>query len=435
MDYRASIEFLRHRSKFGIHLGLDRITELLHRLGDPQQKMEIIHVTGTNGKGSVCAMLESMLRIKRKTGLFTSPHLHTYRERFRINHRKISEEDFAALVTDLAPVLDALEAEGVEPPTEFELYTALALQYFAAQGVETAILEAGLGGGLDSTKAARGKWAVITNVALDHMDYLGDTVEDIAQAKAGILEPGGWLATGAKEGALTVINQIAAAQNVTMEVLGQEIYYRHLADDDGSYGQYFSLRTPRRFYESLYIPLLGRHQLGNAGLAVAMAEQVGADEEDVLQGLARVRWPGRLEIAGKRPLIVLDGAHNYHGMAALADALLMYWPQKRIIAVLGMLADKERQKALSLILPQLSKVIISRPPLERAGDWRHMVDICEEQGVPAQAIENVGEACQQALDLAEEGDLVLVSGSLYLVAEARCWLRQRQQQKGVKPNE
>ncbi|MEG1500702.1 MAG: Mur ligase family protein, partial [Clostridiales bacterium] len=314
MDYHQSVEFLEELSRFGINLGLERIEELLSRLGNPhKQGMKIIHVAGTNGKGSTSAMLESILRCHYKTGLFTSPHLHSVRERFRINGRSISEEKLAQLITEMVPYWQQMQDDGFEAPTEFEMHTALALKYFADEKVDYAVLEAGLGGDYDSTKAADGNMAIITNISLDHMEYLGDNFHDIAKSKSGIINENATVLTGAYAGSLDIIRHKAEEKHASVEALGEELKYRHVMDV-ATKGQYFSLRTPRNKYESLYIPLLGRHQIANASLSVAMAELLGMDKESIAKGLARVCWPGRLELIGRKPMILLDGAHNYRGM-------------------------------------------------------------------------------------------------------------------------
>lgn len=436
--YVKALHFLAERTKFGINLGLQRIEKLLALLGNPHRQgaPKYIHVGGTNGKGSVSIMLAEILQAcGYKTGLFTSPHLHSYRERFRLNGQPLSKAELVHQLAIIQPLLDQMAAAGEEAPTEFEISTALALHYFTEQQADWAVIEVGMGGEIDSTNVIQPELAVITNVAMDHMAYLGETVAEIAAVKAGIIKPGVPTLTAAQnQAALAVLQKRAAVKDTSLEQLGRDFAYlpRKVAES----GQIFDWQKlavnnsdeNNLVYADLSIQLLGEHQLANASLAVAAAAKLDLPEAAVRQGLAAARWPGRLEIVNRQPLTVLDGAHNVAGMQALSAALQQYWPGRPIVAVLGMLADKERAEALRLLLPLVSRAVITKVPSPRAGDWQALAEICQEFAVPCQLVESVPQAVAagrqilQSDELNGEEPLFLVTGSLYMLAEARAYL-------------
>ncbi len=436
--YAKALHFLAERTKFGINLGLQRVEKLLALLGNPHRQgaPKYIHVGGTNGKGSVSIMLAEILQAcGYKTGLFTSPHLHSYRERFRLNGQPLSKAELVHQLAIIQPLLDQMAAAGEEAPTEFEISTALALHYFTEQQADWAVIEVGMGGEIDSTNVIQPELAVITNVAMDHMAYLGETVAEIAAVKAGIIKPGVPTLTAAQnQAALAVLQKRAAVKDTSLEQLGRDFAYlpRKVAES----GQIFDWQKlavnnsdeNNLVYADLSIQLLGEHQLANASLAVAAAAKLDLPEAAVRQGLAAARWPGRLEIVNRQPLTVLDGAHNVAGMQALSGALQQYWPGRPIVAVLGMLADKERAEALRLLLPLVSRAVITKVPSPRAGDWQALAEICQEFAVPCQLVESVPQAVAagrqilQSDELNGEEPLFLVTGSLYMLAEARAYL-------------
>lgn len=436
--YAKALHFLAERTKFGINLGLQRIEKLLALLGNPHRQgaPKYIHVGGTNGKGSVSIMLAEILQAcGYKTGLFTSPHLHSYRERFRLNGQPLSKAELVHQLAIIQPFLDQMAAAGEEAPTEFEISTALALHYFTEQQADWAVIEVGMGGEIDSTNVIQPELAVITNVAMDHMAYLGETVAEIAAVKAGIIKPGVPTLTAAQnQAALAVLQKRAAAKDTSLEQLGRDFAYlpRKVAES----GQIFDWQKlavnnsdeNNLVYADLSIQLLGEHQLANASLAVAAAAKLDLPEAAVRQGLAAARWPGRLEIVNRQPLTVLDGAHNVAGMQALSGALQQYWPGRPIVAVLGMLADKERAEALRLLLPLVSRAVITKVPSPRAGDWQALAEICQEFAVPCQLVESVPQAVAAARQILQSDELngkeplFLVTGSLYMLAEARAYL-------------
>ncbi|NLF80351.1 MAG: bifunctional folylpolyglutamate synthase/dihydrofolate synthase [Clostridia bacterium] len=425
MDYEQALAQLHSLSRKGVHPGLERIRELSRRLGRPEQRAgRLIHIAGTNGKGSVAAMLDAMLRQSgAKTGLFTSPHLHCHSERYRINGEPISRERFAALFTRVAAASAAMIEEGWEAPTEFETVTALALLWFAEEHVDQAVIEVGLGGRTDSTNIIDAPFAVITNVGMDHMDFLGATLPQIAAYKAGVIKRGARVVTAAQGEAFAVIEAEARRQQADLLLLGRDFTLGAARLD--VHGGCLDIQTARRLYRSLQIPLAGRHQLVNAALAVQMAELLDLPETAIREGLAAARWPARLELIAGRPLILLDGAHNVAGMQALTAALDELWPGQKIVCLLGMLADKEREQALRLLLPRIRAAVVTPPPyLSRRGDWQMLAELIRNCGKAAEAVEDNRQALRRALALAADADLLLVCGSLYLVGAVRDALRE-----------
>ncbi len=429
MNYQDAVNYLKNLTKFGINLGLERITELLRRVGNPHQYLKVVHVGGTNGKGSTTAMIAAVLQqAGYLTGTFTSPHLHRYTERYRINGREISEQQIAELVAFLKPHLDSMVKEGHEHPTEFEVSTVLALLYFYRQRVDYAVLEVGLGGEIDSTNVVRPLVAVITNVSMDHMDYLGSTLTEIAQVKAGIIKPRVPLVTAAGQPEVQqVIEKAAAKHAAPLTVVGKQVTWQRLMHNADISGQYLTIKGRRSVYPNIFLPLLGEHQQINAATAVAalewVTEQGGViSPDDIRRGLANVTWPGRFEIVPGEPTAVLDGAHNVGGAEALAAALKQYFPNKRIVMLLGMLADKERQKVINILLPLADAAVVTKPNSPRAGDWQKAAQWAKKHVDTVAVCEQIDEAVKTGLNLAGPCDVLCITGSLYMLAEAREYL-------------
>ena len=423
MKFREAMEYVAGLGKFGFNFGLGRIEELLNRLGKPQLELNIIHVGGTNGKGSTTVMLAAILQeAGYRVGVFTSPHLHSYTERFRINGVNIPEESTAALIFELRPYLEAMVAEGFEHPTEFEVATALAFLYFYREKVDYLVLEVGLGGSIDSTNVAMPLVSVITNVAMDHMDYLGHTIREIAGVKAGIIKPGVPVVTAAEGEGLEVIEEVSRKNKSRLIQVGQDVTWEHISLS--STEQRFTIRGRRGVYENLTLYLIGRHQQINAATAVAAAEillelGVSISIAAVRQGLAATRWPGRLEIMRREPLVIIDGAHNFDGARALRLALEETFPGRSIVLLIGMLGDKERARVASELVPLARAVVVTRPNSPRAGNWQKLALEAERYTPEVYIIEDIGNALDKALSLTGSEELVCVTGSLYMVAEVR----------------
>lgn len=423
MNFDEAMEYMQNLAKFGFNFGLGRIAELLRRLDNPHLELRIIHIGGTNGKGSTTAMVASILQqAGYRTGTFTSPHLHSYTERYRINGVEISRDEVAGLITELRPHLDAMMREGFEHPTEFEVGTALAFLYFKRKRVDYLVLEVGLGGAIDSTNVIVPLVSVITNVAMDHMDYLGNTIEEIAGVKAGIIKEGVPVVTAATGKALEIIEGVARDKNAPLALVGRDISWQ----EAGLGGEKQTIHITGRlgFYKNVTIPLLGRHQQMNAATAVAAVELLieagaGITPGQIARGIGMTQWPARLEIVRRSPLVLIDGAHNYDGALALGRALDDYFAGKEIILVLGMLGDKERSRVVSELAPRSKAVVITRPNSPRAGDWESMATEARRFVEQVFLIGDIPRAVRTAVDLAGPEDVVCITGSLYMVAEAR----------------
>ncbi len=427
MDYKESLGYLRDLTKFGFNFGLDRVKELLRRLGNPERTMTYIHVGGTNGKGSVVSMLNSMLiAAGEKPGMFTSPHLHSYRERFRIGGEKISHEDVARLLNEMKPHIEAMMEAGFEQPTEFEVNTAMAFYYFAQKGVKTAIMEVGMGGEIDATNVIENvKVAVLVNVALEHTEYLGDTKEKICLTKSGIVKKDCHFITGCREESLQNLlkNRVAEEGAKDLSILNRE--FGAVIEKETAAEQFLTYRDDEVTLEHLTLPLMGRHQLGNAAIAVRAARLFGLDEEAIRNGLAKTVWPCRLEKVAEDPLTIIDGAHNDHGMGVLTTYLRDHYSNRKMVVLIGMLADKEREKAIALLGPLADRVVVTRPNSPRAGDYEMIAEFFKPYCDEIYLEEQIPAACEKAQRLAREiGDdaLLLITGSLYMVADARGYL-------------
>ncbi len=423
LNFPEAIEYMQNLTKFGFNFGLGRITELLRRLGNPHLDLRIIHIGGTNGKGSSTAMVSSILQqAGYRVGAFTSPHLHSYTERYRINGEEIAENHMAALITELRPHLEAMVQEDYEHPTEFEVGTALAFLYFKRQEVDYLVLEVGLGGSIDSTNVAVPLVSVITNVAMDHMDYLGNTIKEIATVKAGIIKKEVPLVTAAGGESLEVIQSVCREKNSPMVLVGRDVTWRELEINEK--GQLIEVYGRLGTYSNIIVPLMGRHQQINAATAVAVIEvlkDTGAviDDDAVVKGIANTEWPARMEIVASSPFVLIDGAHNLDGAVALGRALDEYFPGRGIIMVLGMLGDKERTKVVEELAPRARAVVITRPNSPRAGNWQSMAGEAARFVDHVLTIEDIAGAVNAAMDMAGPDDVVCITGSLYMVAEAR----------------
>ncbi|MZP30163.1 bifunctional folylpolyglutamate synthase/dihydrofolate synthase [Heliobacterium undosum] len=433
-----ALAYLKDLTKFGFNFGLDRITELLRRLGDPHRKKRpaFIHIGGTNGKGSTSVMTAAVLQAAgHRVGLFTSPHLHCYTERTRINGQPIPKATMAALIAELRPHLEAMVAGGFEHPTEFEVWTALSLLYFDRQAVDVVVLEVGLGGAIDSTNVVTPIVACITNVSFDHMDYLGTTLPEIAAVKAGIVKAGVPLVTASDDAAVLAV-LLEKARSVGAPII--QVVRRGPRLTSATPVKWYPVTARGRagilvegrlgFYGPFTPPLSGKHQQVNLATAVAVleaAKEKGFDwRPDHLEaGLRQVIWPGRLERIGP---FLLDGAHNVAGALSLAASLREEGAGKHVF-VLGMLADKERERVVDILAPLADAIVVTRPNSPRAGEWQALASLAARRCDRVTVVPDIGEALKTAWLLTQgpekadgEGPApIVVTGSLYMVAEAR----------------
>ncbi|HEY8347259.1 MAG TPA: folylpolyglutamate synthase/dihydrofolate synthase family protein [Symbiobacteriaceae bacterium] len=425
MTYEEARAYLRSLRRFGIKPGLERTRELLRRLGHPERRVgRVIHITGTSGKGSVAAMVEAGLRAAGyRVGLYTSPALQRFTERMQVDRREIAREEVAALIATVRRQVEAMVSEGWEQPTEFEVITAAAFQYFARQQVDWLVLEVGLGGRYDATNVVPyPAITCITNIGLDHTQWLGSTHEEIARDKAGIIKPGVPCVTGTDHpGALAVIREIALSQEAPLVEVTPEDWR---VVSFGLDGQVLDLLGARGWYRGLRLPLLGEHQAANAAVALRVLELAGVPAEAIRQGLAEVVWPGRMELvftAAGVP-VLLDAAHNPAKCGALAAAVRRYFPGRRVLLVLGVLADKEVPGMLQPLLDLAAQVWVAAPESPRALPAPELQGLCRSFGCEAVAMPSVVDALEAALAAAGPGDLVLVTGSFYTVRPARRYM-------------
>ena len=430
MKYQEALAWLEELSRFGIQLGLRRMERLAQLLGNPERRYRIVHVTGTNGKGSVSAMMAAALsRCGIATGLYTSPHLVSYTERMGINGRAISEADFARTLTRVRQAVETMTAAGEESPTQFEVLTAQAFLWFAEEKTEYAVVEVGLGGLLDSTNIIFPDLTIITNVTLEHADRCGGTLEGVARHKAGIIKEGVPVVTAARGMPLNIIQQTAAQKHAPLYVAGEDFTSRFAGVAEGK--QRISFAWGKAGYDSIApyeVSLLGDHQRENAAVAIqafrVLQTQDGRFTEAALrEALRETVWPGRFEAMDiGRVRIRIDGAHNPAGIAALRTALDDYFPEDRRVFLLGILRDKDIDTMLRTLLRLEDRVMLTRPDSERAADPRELATKATAQEVRVKA--NPEKALAEALTMVSEDSLLVVTGSLYLVGRIRALLLQ-----------
>ncbi|MDA8082911.1 MAG: bifunctional folylpolyglutamate synthase/dihydrofolate synthase [Nitrospiraceae bacterium] len=421
MSYQDSIGYLYGLQKFGMKFGLDNMRRLMTAFGEPHRSFRCVHVAGTNGKGSTSAMLESILRTGGlRTGLFTSPHLISFTERIRINGEEISEQE----VVDLAGEVRRA-AEGIEDfsPTFFEVVTTMAFLYFRKMEVDWAIIETGLGGRLDATNVIDPEVSVITMIDYDHREFLGETLASIAREKAGIIKEGRPVISAAQPAdAMRVIRDAAKARKAPLSVY-QENFSSEITSNDPE-APVFTYRGNRE-YAGLALQLAGLHQVTNASLAARTAEVIQqkfpSPVLDILKGLGQVSWPGRLEMVSSDPPVMIDGAHNPHAAETLARHLsrLRGAKYKRIILVLGVMADKDISGIIGPLLPLAPEIIVTSPAYGRAATPEALGNLVTSMGHAAKIAPTVAEAISLAKGLRHDGDLILITGSFYTIGEAR----------------
>ena len=403
---------------------LGQTRALLERLDNPHLRTPTVHVTGTKGKGSTAATIASVLAAQGYTpGLFTSPHLHTFRERIQFDGEPISEEGFASLVETIWPEVEAINAEGSHGSvTTFELLTAMAFLHFHQQQAGFQVIEVGLGGRLDSTNLVQPRVCVITSISLDHTQILGDTVELIARDKAGIIKPGAVAVSGPQvPGVMGVLEGACREQGVRLVAVERECEWRVESHDLD--GQSFAFSAPWGEFH-LRTPLLGGQQLENAATALAtlnVLNELGFDisNNSLSQGFRSVRWPGRMEVLYREPLVVADGAHNPYSAARLREALRQYFSFERVIYVVGLSSDKNVSGIIHELAQDAGEAVVTRSRHPRAAAPSTLAEGFNALGVKAQAVEDVGAALKYALSQARAKDMVVVTGSLFIAAEAR----------------
>ena len=414
MNYTEAREYLDNVSASGIILGLDSIRALMEELDNPQDDLRIVHIAGTNGKGSILSYTKNILMDARyRVGCYSSPSVFGYLERFQIDGEWMAESEFPELVQKVKDAADRMTAKGLNHPTVFELETAIAFEYFKERNCDYVMLETGMGGDLDSTNVIKSPLVcAFASISMDHIGILGSTIREIATCKSGIIKPGAAVVTGPQDSeAMEVLE--AAAESMDCRITHTEDCTRK---ENSPEGQTF-LYKGREYF----IKLLGRHQLRNAAVAIEVAsalQKTGAvvTEENIRNGLAETRWPGRLEIIRKDSKIwILDGAHNVAAAECLAETLLECWPDTKFTAVTGVFRDKEYSKITEILSGVLDHAIcIDLPEVGRSLPKEELAAEYEKVGVKSDVSDSIETAIKEATS-----DAVLVTGSLSLLRSAK----------------
>jgi dihydrofolate synthase/folylpolyglutamate synthase len=408
-----ALAYLYSLEKFGIVFGLENIQWILNIIGNPHGFLKTVHIGGTNGKGSVAAVLSHILKAAGyRVGKYTSPHLVSFTERITINEEEITEAEVAELTTYIRQ-----QTENVDPKrtfTFFDFTTALAFEHFRRKHVDIALVEVGLGGRLDSTNVVNPLISIITNVAFDHMDYLGNDILDITREKAGIIKRGVPVVTGAQDAPQRIIEETGKNNDSPVYVMGRDFSYTKKGIQSMSYSG-LSINL-----DDIFVNLKGDHQFANAAMALCATELLsscgfGMDQKELYAGLSQVTWPGRLEIVREKPVVILDGAHNVDGIRALTGFLTSQFPDRRRLLIFGVMKDKEYEKMLGELLPYVDETILTMPANDRALPPEFMKKFAPK----AIVADDVTWALKKVKSLSTEEDIIVITGSLYLVGECR----------------
>lgn len=417
MTINEALSFIHKTVWLGSKPGLSRTQHLLSLMGNPHKKLKFVHVAGTNGKGSTCAMIASVLtRAGYKTGLYTSPYINVFNERMQIDGQMISNDELCRLCEYIKPLSDSMTED---PPTEFELITALSMEYFYRNNCDIVVLEVGMGGELDSTNVIDSpEAAVITAIDLDHTSFLGDTAEKIAEAKAGII----------KEGTTAVIYECSnSVKNVFIQKCKKIGAKAHFCDFSGLKNVVFDIKKTTfdyKEYNNLAISLVGSYQPKNAAVAIEAIEVLREKgykitDEQVRLGLHNTCWQGRFEILGEHPVFVLDGAHNPHGMRATVESLKSHFNGKKITFVVGAMADKDVSGMMDMLIPLAERFIAVKPDNPRAMEAAALAKLITDSGGAAESESTVENGVKKALSHAGKDGIVACLGSLYFSGEIR----------------
>jgi dihydrofolate synthase/folylpolyglutamate synthase len=416
MNYEETLSYLYNLERFGIKLDLSNITAVLSRLGNPQERFPAIHIAGTNGKGSVAAMLHSILgEAGYNAGLYTSPHLVDFRERIRVGQELI-ERDF--ILDFVSKLKDEIDQRGY---TFFEVTTAMAFEYLASKKVDLAVIEVGLGGRLDATNMITPLISIITNIGLEHTKQLGDVIPQIANEKAGIVKRGVSAITAVEQPeAFEAIRAVCAQRK--SELIRVQDTSSYSISDSSIYGSIFNFSSNSFGYHDLELNLAGEHQVRNALTALTTIQKLTdigwkVGEESIRGGLRRVNWRARLEVFETKPLVLLDVAHNPPGMKALIDDLDRLFPGKSIIFVFGVMEDKDHHSMLKEICRKAKFIVLTKADYKRAAEPDDLKEIVEKEEIPFEIISKVKQAYLYALGKAETDDIICITGSHFTVGE------------------
>lgn len=432
MNYEEAVKYLLSFTDYeklpGItytaaNYDLGRMEMLLKPLEDPHLGTRMVHIAGTKGKGSTAAMISGILiKAGYKTGLYTSPHLLSIRERARINWEMIPEEEFASIVTEIEPIAAEINHKAEKGLlTTFEILTAMVFTWFKRNSVDFQVIEVGLGGRLDATNVARGDICIISSISLDHTEILGDTVEKIAVEKAGIIKKGSTVVNFPQAGSVTaLIRNICEQKNALLLQVGTDIIWERTGGDER--GQSVRLKSKAGTYD-IKLPLLGDFQMENAAAAVLAAEAVvkqgsRISKRQVIDGIASVNWPGRMQLLKSRPLVIADGAHNAYSMHRAIESIKKYFNCRRVTVILGTSIDKDIDGMAKELSSFTTDIIVTRSTHPRSAPVDAIKNSLAKYGVNAKEAESVPVALQKVLSGAAENDLFLITGSLFIVGEA-----------------
>ena len=416
MNYEQALEYIHGIYGRGSKLGLTRITELLNRLGNPQKSLKFVHIAGTNGKGSTAAMTSHILRAAGyQTGLYISPFINRFNERIQLNNVPIPDNELAELTTYVHDFAESME----NPPTEFELITAIAFEYYKRSKCDIVVLEVGLGGTLDSTNVIdTPELAIITPIGLDHTHVLGSTIKQVASAKAGIIKEGGDVVIyGHDRDAEEVFETACREKHASLKKTDFSSLKLLSRSIDG---QHFAFAE----YSDLFLTLIGSYQLYNAAVVLTGIEALRKkgwkiSEDAVKEGLSGTRWPGRFEVLSRKPLFIVDGGHNPHGVRGTLSSLMNYFPNEKITFILGVMADKDVSEIVSLLAPVAESFYTAAPNNDRAMPAEQLAELIKKFGVPATPCASVSDAVHAAISHVEKGGKICAVGSLYMAGEVR----------------
>jgi len=426
MNYNCSIKWINSFQKFGIKLGLDRVKYILDELGNPHENYKIIHIGGSNGKGSVCNIIASILNESDyKVGIYTSPHLHDIKERIIVNNQIISNDEFANITKKIKPIIEKMKASR-EVPTYFEILTAISFQYFKEKKVDYAILEVGLGGKYDATNIVTPVISVITNVSLEHQNILGKNITQIAKQKGGIIKESTPIFTAAKNKSLEIIKKIANEKNAPIYIISNKNWIRL---ENTLEFQEFRITGLLKEYR-VKTKLLGNYQGENITLAIKVLEYfqnhgIKINEDYIQQGIKKTINPGRMEIVNYDPIILLDGAHNPKGVKLLVETLKNDFKYNKLIFILGILKDKDIKSMMPSIILISDYIITTQSNNDRAIESVELEKIIKKMNNKIKLISKnkIQDAIKHAIKITNNNDLICITGSLYTVAEARGYLK------------